>query len=50
MVGDFDLSDAAVVQKVDERWSGSIPLNETVRSPAAMFESVQPDNRVFTLT
>ena len=41
MLGDFDLSDPAVIQKMKERWSGSIPLNETVISPAAMFESAQ---------
>ncbi len=41
MLGDFDLSDPAVIRKMKERWSGSIPLNETVISPAAMFESAQ---------
>ena len=41
MLGDFDLSDPAVIRKMKERWKGSIPLNETVISPAAMFESNQ---------
>jgi len=41
MLGDFDLSDPAVIRKMKERWKGSIPLNETVISPAAMFESAQ---------
>lgn len=36
---DFDLSHPAVKQKLKERYGASIPLNEKVISPAAIFES-----------
>ena len=36
---DFDLSNAAVQQKMKERFGTKIPYNETVISPQAMFES-----------
>ena len=36
---DFDLSSPAVRIKMQERYKGNIPLDETVISPAAMFES-----------
>jgi hypothetical protein len=35
----FDLSSAAVKQKLSERYGSEIPMNESVISPAAMFES-----------
>ncbi|MEM9539317.1 MAG: YiiX family permuted papain-like enzyme [Cyanobacteria bacterium P01_E01_bin.42] len=38
---EFDLSDPIVQEKVRERFGDSIPLNETVISPAAMFTSEQ---------
>ena len=41
VLADFDLSDAAVIKKMKQRWSGPIPMNETVISPAAMFDSDQ---------
>lgn len=36
---DFDLNHPAVRAKVEERYGGNIPLDETVISPASMFES-----------
>lgn len=36
---DFDLSSAAVKQKMKERYGNHIPLNEPVISPKAVFES-----------
>lgn len=36
---DFDLSNALVQQKIQERFKDNIPLEELVISPAAMFES-----------
>lgn len=36
---DFDLSDKAVRQKMKERYGDNIPMNETVISPAAIFDS-----------
>ncbi|MDR1976254.1 MAG: YiiX family permuted papain-like enzyme [Campylobacteraceae bacterium] len=38
-LGDFDLSSKAVKAKLKERFGDNIPLNETVISPAAIFES-----------
>ena len=38
-LGTFDFSDPAVKAKIKERWQGSPPQDETVISPAAMFES-----------
>lgn len=38
-LGDFDLSSAAVKNKMKERYGNKIPLNELVISPAAIFES-----------
>ncbi len=38
---DFDLSAPAVRKKLRERWGGAPPLDETVISPGAMFESDQ---------
>jgi len=38
---DFDLSSPAVKEKIQQRWRGSPPLNETVVSPIAMFQSDQ---------
>jgi hypothetical protein len=38
-ISDFDLSDPAVQVKVQERWSGAPPSDETVISPAAMFNA-----------
>ncbi|MDR3157978.1 MAG: YiiX family permuted papain-like enzyme [Zoogloeaceae bacterium] len=38
-LGDFDLSSAIVKAKLKERYGDNIPLNETVISPASMFES-----------
>ncbi len=35
----FDLSDKAVKKKMKERYGDNIPMNETVISPAAVFES-----------
>ncbi len=35
----FDLSDPAVKKKMKERYGDNIPMNETVISPAAVFES-----------
>ena len=35
----FDLSAEAVKKKMKERYGNKIPLNETVISPAAVFES-----------
>jgi len=37
--GDFDLSNPEVADKIKERYPEGIPLNETVISPASMFES-----------
>jgi hypothetical protein len=39
VLGDFDLSDTAVREKIAERWKGPAPVNEIVISPAAMFDS-----------
>jgi hypothetical protein len=36
---DFDLSSPAVAEKIQERYPEGLPLNETVISPASMFES-----------
>jgi hypothetical protein len=36
---DFDLSDPLVAAKLKERFGDSVPLEETVISPAAMFDS-----------
>jgi uncharacterized protein YycO len=36
---DFDLSPASVRKKMQERYGNNIPLDETVISPAAVFES-----------
>jgi len=38
-IADFDLSHPAVKQKLRERYGESIPLNETVISPAEMIQS-----------
>ncbi len=38
-VGDFDLSDSVVREKVSERFGQSLRLDESVISPAAMFSS-----------
>lgn len=38
-LGDFDLSHPAVKQKLKERYGNTIPKNEKVISPAAIFES-----------
>jgi len=38
-LGDFDLSDAAVKAKLRERYGAKLPLQETVISPQAMFDS-----------
>jgi Permuted papain-like amidase enzyme, YaeF/YiiX, C92 family len=38
-LGDFDLSDPAVMTKIQERWNGSPPKDEVVISPGAMFDS-----------
>ena len=38
-LSDFDLSSEVVKQKMIERYGNNIPMNETVISPAAMFES-----------
>ncbi len=38
-MGEFDLSSAAVKNKMKERYGNKIPLNELVISPAAIFES-----------
>jgi len=38
---DFDLSNAVVKEKMNERYKGNIPLDEKVISPARMFESDQ---------
>ncbi len=40
-LGDFDLSDPVVQAKVQERWDGPPPPDETVISPAAIFASRQ---------
>ena len=37
--GDFDLSSPEVADKIKERYPEGLPLNETVISPASMFES-----------
>ena len=38
-LSDFDLSNAAVKQKMKERYGDNIPMDEKVISPAAMFNS-----------
>ena len=38
-LSDFDLSHEAVKKKMKERYGNKIPMNETVISPAAIFES-----------
>lgn len=38
-LGEFDLSDAAVRAKMAERYGTNIPLDSTVISPSAMFDS-----------
>jgi len=35
----FDLSDPVVKEKIEERFGNSLPLDETVISPSAMFDS-----------
>ena len=39
-IKDMDLSHPAVKQKMRERWGETLPLNEPVITPAAMFASV----------
>ena len=39
VLGDFDLSDPVVKQKIQERWKGAPPKEEIVISPGAMFDS-----------
>ena len=36
---EFDLSNDAVKQKMKERYGNNIPMNETVISPGAIFDS-----------
>jgi len=38
-LGDFDLTSEVVKTKMKERYGDKIPMNETVISPAAIFES-----------
>jgi uncharacterized protein YycO len=38
-LSDFDLSSDIVKAKLKERYGDNIPMNETVISPAAIFES-----------
>ena len=38
-LSDFDLTNSAVKSKMKERYAAKIPLNETVISPAAIFDS-----------
>jgi hypothetical protein len=38
-LGDFDLSDPTVVEKVKARYGKKIPINEPIISPAAMFNA-----------
>lgn len=38
-LSDFDLTNSAVKSKMKERYGAKIPLNETVISPAAIFNS-----------
>lgn len=38
-LGDFDLTNNAVKQKLNERYGNNIPLNDTVISPKAIFNS-----------
>ncbi len=38
-LGDFDLTDQVVKQKIKERYGNQIPLNENVISPSSMFDS-----------
>ena len=38
-LSDFDLTNSAVKSKMKERYGAKIPLNETVISPAAIFDS-----------
>lgn len=38
-IRDFDLSDPAVMTKIQERWNGSPPKDDVVISPRAMFDS-----------
>jgi len=38
-LGEFDLSDPAVMTKIQERWNGSPPKDEVVISPSAVFDS-----------
>ncbi|MGV8995232.1 MAG: YiiX family permuted papain-like enzyme [Flavobacterium sp.] len=38
-LSDFDLTNSAVKSKMNERYGAKIPLNETVISPAAIFDS-----------
>lgn len=40
-LGDFDLTDKAVKQKLIERYGDNIPKDELVISPASMFDSDQ---------
>jgi hypothetical protein len=38
-LGDFDLSDPEVRKMITRRWGGAVPWDETVVSPAAVFDS-----------
>ncbi len=40
-LGDFNLTDKAVIQKLKERYGDNIPKDELVISPASMFDSDQ---------
>lgn len=44
-IGDFDLSAPAVQQKVNERYAGKVPLNESIITPVAVFDS----DKLFTV-
>jgi hypothetical protein len=37
--GDFDLSSPEVATKIEERYPEGLPPNDTIISPASMFES-----------
>ena len=39
LLRDFDLSDPAMMKKIQERWNGPPPKDEVVISPGAMFDS-----------
>jgi hypothetical protein len=40
-ISDFNLNDKLVRKKLQERYGNEIPLNETVISPAALFNSAR---------